>query len=101
MNNREFAFGNIFATNMESFLEMLLDDTGGEVSFCLLNIDFILNYLDEDKTIQDKNVASECIKREVANQSNDVVQQKNLKNLTDARNWYEQTDNLMEHISNA
>ncbi|MCM1101030.1 MAG: hypothetical protein NC398_06565 [Acetatifactor muris] len=101
LNNREFAFGNIFAANMESFLEMLLDDTGGEVSFCLLNIDFILNYLDEDKAIQDKNVASECIKREVENQSNDVVQQKNLKNLTDVRNWYEQTDNLMEHISNA
>lgn len=95
----EFAFGNIFAGNMEVFLDMLLDDTGGEVSFCLYNIEFILNYLDEDNVIQDKNVPSECIKREVANQSNDAVQQKNLKNLTDVQNWYERTGNLIEHLN--
>ncbi len=95
----EFAFGNIFASNMEDFLEMLLDDTGGEVSFCLYNIEFILNYLNEDNVIQDKNVTSECIKREVENQSNDVVQQKNLKNLTDVQNWCEQTDHLIGYTN--
>lgn len=94
----EFAFGNIFAGNMDDFLDMLLDDTGGEVSFCLFNIEFILNYLEEN-VIQDKNVTSECIRREVENQSNDIVQQKNLKNLADVQNWYEQTSNLIEHIN--
>lgn len=74
---------------------MLLDDTGGEVGFCLYNIEFILNYFNEDKVIQDKNVTGECIKREVENQSNDAAQQKNLKNLTDVQNWCEQTDNLI------
>lgn len=93
----EFAFGNIFAGNMEAFLDMLLDDTGGEVSFCLFNIEFIMNY-SEDNVIQDKNVTSECLKREVENQSNDVVQQKNLRKLTDVQNWYEQTDNLIDPI---
>lgn len=95
----EFAFGNIFASHMESYLEMLLDDTGGEVSFCLYNIVFILNYYNddynEDQEIQDQDAAGEHIKREVENQSNDVVQQKNLKNLTDVQNWYEQTDDLI------
>lgn len=95
----EFAYGNIFAGNMEDFLDMLLDDTGGEVSFCLYNIEFLLNYFNEDKVIQDKNVTSECMKREVENQTNDVVQQKNLKNLIDVQNWYEQTDNLLEYIN--
>lgn len=94
----EFAFGNIFASNMEDFLDMLLDDTGGEVSFCLFNIEFIMNYSDDD-VIQDKNVTSECIKREVENQTNDAVQQKNLKNLIDVQNWYEQADNLIEYIN--
>lgn len=94
----ELAFGNIFAANMEAFLDMLLDDTGGEVSFCLFNIEFIMNYSDENKEIQDKNMTSELIKREVENQSNDLVQQINLKNLIDVRNWCEQTDNLIVQI---
>lgn len=95
----EFAFGNIFAGNVEDFLDMLLDDTGGEVSFCLYNIEFILNYFEENNVIQDKaqdkDMTSKRIKREVDNQSNDAVQQKDLKNLTDVQSWCGQTDKII------
>lgn len=39
-----FAYACIFADNFEAFLEMLLDNTSGEESFLLFNIDFLLKY---------------------------------------------------------
>lgn len=93
----EFAYGNIFAGNMESFLEMLLDDTGGEESFFLFNIDFILSYLNEEGIVQDEEMKKGYLLREVKNQSDDVVQQKNLRELKDVLSWYKQADNLIKY----
>ncbi len=95
----EFAYGNIFASNMESYLEMLLDNTGGEESFFLLNIDFILSYVNEEGIVQDEEMKKCFILREVKNQADDVVEQRNLIKFKDALSWYKQTDNLIKNIS--
>lgn len=91
----EFAYGNIFAGNMESFLEMLLDDTDGEESFLLFNIDFILSYM---KEVGIDHGEDRFILREVKNQADDVVEQRNLVKFKDASSWYKQADNLIKSI---
>lgn len=88
-----FAYANIFADNFEAFLEMLLDDTGGEESFLLFNIDFLLKYSEENN--YNTEIKDRLLSREFNNQHNDTVFQRSITKLSDAVSWYNQTDNLI------
>lgn len=88
-----FAYTNIFADNFEAFLEMLLDDTGGEESFLLFNIDFLLKYSKENN--YSTETKDRLLLRELNNQHNDTDFQRSVTKLTDVINWCNQTDNLI------
>ena len=84
----EFAFANVFASNMEAFIDMLLDDDEGEESFLLFNINFIVNYVNEIRTDSDNELCEKLVEQEKKNQLKDIETVCRLENMADVKGWY-------------
>lgn len=93
----DITYANIFATNMCSYIEMLLDETGHEESFCLLNIDYILCYLNEnnEKFYFDKYEENSLIRREIQQQQDDMRNIDDITNMEEVLKKVSQLKNVL------
>lgn len=95
-NTLEFCYANIFASNVEEVLVNLLDENGYEETFRLLNLDYIITFLNEDNQFYDPDPKdNELIIREKKRQAQDEKDMDIICCFNDARKWYDQCESLI------
>ena len=93
-NTLEWCYANIFAGNVEEVLVNLLDENGYEETFRLLNLDYIVTFLNEDAPINDPK-DNELIIREKIRQEQDEKDMDIICCFNDAQKWYSQCESLI------
>lgn len=92
-----FSYANIFAGNVEEVLVNLLDENGYEETFRLLNLDYIVTYLNENDKVNPINDQkdNELIIREKKRREQDEKDMNTICCFNDARKWYNQCESLI------
>lgn len=93
------SYGNIFAGNVMELIETLLDDKKYEEGFLLLNIDYIVSYLNESNTGQKYKIDTfkdnVLIINEIKNQEYDMKDKDKIDSFISAKKWYEKCKSLI------
>lgn len=94
---QEFCYANIFSTNVMEFLENLLDDNGNEIGFLLLNLDFIICFLNNNKDtyVIEEYENDELIMFEIKMQQLDEMKLKKIVCLNDVKKWIDECKSLI------
>lgn len=87
----DYTFCNIFACNVEEFLNTLLDDTEDEEAYLLLFLDYIVCWLNEAEQNAgyeiERHLSNQLIQTELTRQSEDMAEVFRIHTFEEAAKW--------------
>lgn len=96
----ESTYADIFSCNVAELIDHLIDDLENEEGFLLLNIGYIISYLNEDsvegKFEIDKYKNHILIKNEIKNQQADLEENNSIIDYMSIQKWINKSRSLLE-----